>query len=146
MTSTSDTTSVRSVDPDLYRFDGDNVSLLGSRSVGSGELLWPRRLRSPVDGGAVQDVELAPAGTIWSWTFVHVPWPGSKPPDPGAEQGYAVGLIDLDDNGPRVIGALVGPADQWSVGQRVRAVPLPFRTGDTGVEAVLGFAPSGVKR
>ena len=139
MNESSGVLATRSADPSLYEFSKNGTILLGSQSVGSGELIWPRRLRSPIDGGEVVDVVLANTGVIWSWTFVHRPWPGAIPPDPATPDGYAVGLVDLDEDGPRVVGTLVGPSDRWEVGARVRAVPLPFRTDDAGTEAVLGF-------
>ena len=131
--------TVRSIDPEWYDLAGADLTILGSRSVSSGTLFWPRRLRSPVDGGPLEDVVLATEGTIWSWTFVHVPWPGAVAPDAEQLGGYAVGLVDLDDDGPRVICVLVGDSSGWAVGARVRTVPLPFRITDEATEVILGF-------
>jgi uncharacterized OB-fold protein len=118
-----------SVDPQLYSIDETcRIGILGSRSEQTGALFWPRRLQCPMTGGPVSDVELRTTGTIWSWTFVHQPWPGAVAPN-GTHDGYAAGLIDLAGDGPRVVGVLVGDWSTFAVGDRVRAVPLVFVAG-----------------
>jgi uncharacterized OB-fold protein len=134
-----------SVDPQLYSIDETGrVGIHGSRSEPTGTLLWPRRLRCPITGGAVSDVELRTTGTIWSWTFVHQPWPGAVAPN-DTQDGYAAGLIDLDGDGPRVVGVLVGDWSGFAVGDRVRAVPLVFVAGeeDKPARALLAFERAG---
>lgn len=130
----------RSYAPDRYTF-GDEpgllVTILGSRSEETGSLFWPRRLRCPETGGTVRDVELATDGVLWSWTFVSAPWPGEIAPN--GLDGYAVGLVDLDDHGPRVVGVLVGNGHAWTVGQRMRACELHFATVEGTPRSILAF-------
>lgn len=133
------------VDPELYSVDETGqVGILGSRSEQTGALLWPRRLQCPITGGAVSDVELRTTGTIWSWTFVHQQWPGAVAPN-GTHDGYAAGLVDLDGDGPRVVGILLGAWSTFAVGDRVRAVPLVFVAGDEDKppRALLAFERAG---
>jgi uncharacterized OB-fold protein len=134
-----------SVDPRLYSIDETGqIGILGSRSERTGALLWPRRLQCPITGGPVSDVDLQTTGTIWSWTFVHQPWPGAVAPN-GTPDGYAAGLIDLAGDGPRVVGLLVGDWSTFAVGDQVRAVPLVFVAGDEDKppRALLAFEPTG---
>jgi len=126
-----------SVDPHLYRIEGARVVILGSRSDQTGSHFWPRRLGCPETGGTVSDAELPDTGTVWSWTYVHAPWAGIAAPS--TTRGYAAGLVDLDGDGPRVIGVLMGEQGDWEVGARVRAVPLPFRGAGDDVQSMLAF-------
>jgi len=91
-----------SAEPSRHRFGDDgSVTILGSRSDLTGELFRPRRLHCPITCGPVSDGELAATGTVWAWawawarTYVHTPWAGEVLPGP--ENGYAAGLIDLED-------------------------------------------------
>lgn len=127
-----------SMDPTLYRFGVDGaVTIYGSRSAATGALFWPRRIRCPITGGLVEDVDLPGTGTIWSWTYVHTPWPGVRAPNPAAD-GYGAGLVDLDDNGPRVVALLLGGLDTFEVGRRVHALAFPFV--DDPPRSMLAFA------
>lgn len=131
----------RSFAPDRYLFPtelGGEIDILGSRSDATGSLFWPRRLRCPQTGATVTDVRLATTGVLWSWTFVFVPWPGETPPNDGGV-GYGVGLVDLDGDGPRVVGVLVGNRDAWQVGEAMRACELDFVTVDGAPRSIMAF-------
>jgi uncharacterized OB-fold protein len=134
----------RSFAPDRYLFgdppDGE-VVILGSRSDETGSLFWPRRLRCPQTGRTVRDVTLNTEGVLWSWTFVYVPWPGETAPN--GPNGYGVGLVDLDGNGPRVLGILLGDRLAWNVGARMRACELHFATIDGAPKSMLSFEEVG---
>src|SRR3546814_20068605 len=85
-------------DPHLFRLpaDGeDRPRLLGSYAPESGLHFWPRRKRCPVSRTPVRDVELGPAGTLYAWTFPHVPRTGTV--SFGATGGFAVGPVDLSE-------------------------------------------------
>ncbi|GAA1827541.1 hypothetical protein GCM10009836_01550 [Pseudonocardia ailaonensis] len=132
-----------SVDPTLYTFGPEGeVIIPGSQSDETGDRFWPPRLRCPRTGGTVTDVDLATTGTVWSWTFVHAPWPGLVSPN-GTDEGYTAGLVDLAD-GPRVIGVLIGDREAIAVGTPVRAVPLPFRELADQQGAILAFETTGI--
>ena len=103
------------VSPDWYRFGPHGeVTIFGSRGKDDGVLFWPPRLLSPTTGGAVDEVELAVTGSVWTWTYVYAPWPGEVSPSGGL--GYAAGLVDLDGDGPRLAAALIGGPEDWTVG------------------------------
>jgi uncharacterized OB-fold protein len=131
----------RSFNASRYRF-GDApdaaITILGSRSDATGSLFWPSRLRCPQTGGTVSDTILATTGVLWSWTFVHAPWPGDMTPN-GRPDSYGVGLVDLDGGGPRVVGALVGDQTEWAVGERISAVELPYLVIDGELKSLLAF-------
>lgn len=128
---------LQSIDPGLYEFSGERAEILGSYSADAGRSFWPRRFRCPLTGGEVTDVVLPGRGTLWSWSYVYATWPGSLPP--GAGPGYGAGLIDLDDDGPRVVGVLLGEEGDWAVGDRVTARPLPYAGSPAGTMCVLAF-------
>ena len=140
-TVTSDAQSLSSVDPHYYTINGPldapSVRILGSRCAGTGRTFWPRRRYSPVTGGAVSDVELVGTGKIWSWTYVNLPWMGEFAPS--SAPGYGVALVDLDDEGPRVVGMLIGDEGAYAVGDRVQAHALPIRRNGDEYDAMLAF-------
>jgi uncharacterized OB-fold protein len=132
-------TELLPVAPGQYRFGpAGEVTILGSRGDADGVLFYPPRLSSPTDGGAVSEVELPTTGTLWTWTYVHAPWPGDTSPSGGA--GYAAGLVDLDRQGPRIAAVLLGGPEDWTIGMRLRACALPLATTTEGTRCVLAFA------
>ena len=103
--------------------------LLGSRCGSCGEHFFPRRFvcaRCLHEG--CDDVLLGPVGTIYTWTYVHVPLFAKKDI---AVSAYGVGQIDLPE-GPRVQGILLGGRDEFSIGMEV----------ELGLEG-LGLDPNG---
>ncbi|MCZ6462948.1 MAG: OB-fold domain-containing protein, partial [Proteobacteria bacterium] len=90
--------------------------LLGSRCSACGEYFFPRRqvcARCLVTD--LQDTELGPRGTLYTFTYVHVPFFGSLRADAGA---YGVGQVDLRE-GPRVQAVLSGGREELSIGMDV---------------------------
>ncbi len=61
------------------------------------------------------DVELGPRGTLYTWTYVHVPLFAKKD---GSVDAYGVGQIDLPE-GPRVQAILVGGPDDFAIGMEL---------------------------
>lgn len=129
-----------SADPSSYGVDGarpDVVVFHGSHSPSVGINFWPARLQCPVTRTPVVDAVFEGVGVLWSWTFVHLPWPGAVSPARDGAAGYGVGYVDLDA-GPRMAAVLVGDQGDWACGARVRAEPLVFRReadGDVWIPA-----------
>lgn len=123
-------------DPSLFRLptgDERRPRLLGSHAAESDLYFWPRRRRCPVTRTPVVDVELGPTGTLYAWTFLHVPRMGDV--SFGDTGGYAVGQIDLPQ-GVRVQSPLVGSQDDWAIGDEMALTLFPVGVDDDGNELV----------
>ena len=108
--------------------------LLGSACPSCGEHFFPRRLvcaRCLHEG--CEDVELGPTGTLWTWTYVHVPLFAKKD---GSVGSYGVGQVDLPE-GPRVQAILVGGPDDFEIGMELELDLEALRTDDAGDEVVI---------
>jgi uncharacterized OB-fold protein len=93
---------------------------LGSRCRACGEHYFPRRAicaRAECLSPDVVDVELGPHGTLYSYTFVHLPLFGSTNLE--HMDGYGVGQIDLPE-GPRVQVPLAGKQGDFRIGQALQ--------------------------
>jgi uncharacterized OB-fold protein len=96
---------------------GEPPRLLGTRCEGCGEHFYPRRvICARCLSDKTVDVELGPRGTLYSYTFVHLPLFGSTRAEHAA---YGVGQIDLSQ-GPRVQFPLAGTQEEFRVGQTVQ--------------------------
>ncbi len=125
-----------STDPHLFRLpvDGeDRPRLLGSHAPASGLWFWPRRKRCPVTRTPVEDVDLGPFGTLYAWTFLHVPRMGQV--SFGDTGGYAVGQVDLPE-GVRIQAPLMGSQDDWSIGDEMGLTSFPVGLDGEGNELV----------
>jgi uncharacterized OB-fold protein len=135
-------TAVRiAADDDLFELDDPSVEygsvkLLASYSLAADEYFWPRRRRCPLTATPVQGAVLEARGTLWSWSYAHLPWAGVTSPS-GAD-GYGVGLIDLAE-GPRVLGVLLGAQGDWEIGDTMVGVAIDFRERDGQMVCLLGF-------
>jgi uncharacterized protein len=90
--------------------------LLGSRCGACGEHFFPRRhVCAQCLAEGCEDVELGPGGTLWTWTYVHVPLFAKKDRSVGS---YGVGQVDLPE-GPRVQAILVGERDDFTIGMEL---------------------------
>ncbi len=90
--------------------------LLASRCTACGEVFFPRRLvcaKCLHEG--TEDAELSTRGTIYTWTYCHVPLFGKKDAD---VSGYGVAQVDLPE-GPRVQSILFGEKDDFAIGMEV---------------------------
>lgn len=114
--------------------------LLGSRCTTCGEHFFPRRhvcARCLHEG--CEDVELSPTGTLWTWTYVHVPLFAKKDARVSA---YGVGQVELPE-GPRVQALLLGRPDDFEIGREMVLGLETLRTDDDGNEVVImRFAPA----
>lgn len=118
----------------------ESPRLLGSRCPACTEVFFPRRqvcARCLHDG--CDDVELGPTGTLWTWTYVHVPLFAKKDAKVSA---YGVGQVDLPE-GPRVQALLLGGPADFHIGMEVVTDLEVLRTDDAGDEVVImRFAPA----
>ncbi len=108
--------------------------LLGSRCPSCGEHFFPRRLvcaRCLHEG--CDDVELGPTGTLWTWTYVHVPLFAKRD---GSVDAYGVGQVDLPE-GPRVQAILVGGPDDFEIGMELELDLEALRIDEAGDEVVI---------
>lgn len=110
----------------------DNERIVLPRCSVCGEWQWyPEGDGTDCAGGEFEWVEVAPRGTVYSWSVVHRSFlPGGRDRVP-----YVVGMVDLDEVtdagagvGPRLVANLTTDTTDWKVGDRVRA-SFPRRRG-----------------
>ena len=108
--------------------------LLGSRCQSCSEVFFPRRhVCAKCLHEGCDDIELSPRGTIYTWTYVHVPLFAKAN---AKVSTYGVGQIDLPE-GPRVQAILVGERDEFSIGMEVETDLEVLRTDDDGNDVVI---------
>ena len=92
---------------------------LATRCESCGEYFYPRRaICAQCLSEQTVDVELDGRGTLYSYTFVHIPLFGSTNIE--HMEGYGVGQIDLPE-GPRIQAPLAGKQGEFKIGQRLVA-------------------------
>lgn len=115
--------------------------LLGSRCQSCGEVFYPRRLvcaKCLHEG--TDDVELGPRGTLYTWTYVHVPLFAKKD---ASVDAYGVGQIDLPE-GPRVQAILRGGPDDFTIGMELELELEDLGPDKAGNDVVIyRFKPTG---
>jgi uncharacterized OB-fold protein len=114
--------------------DDHRPRLLGSRCPACGEHFYPRRLvcAKCLHEGC-EDVVLSPTGTLWTYTYVHVPLFAKKDAKVDA---YGVGQVDLPE-GPRIQAILVGGADDFEIGMALELDTETLRQTDDGDDVVI---------
>lgn len=126
--------------------DGDDapVRLRGSRCPACDEVFYPRRLvcakclREGTD-----DVLLGTTGTLYTWTWVHVPLFAKTDAEVSE---YAVGQVDLPE-GPRVQAILMGAPEDFSIGMPLELGLETLRQDENGNDVVIyRFTPVGADR
>lgn len=131
--------SVRqSVDPELFRADGERPVLLGSHCAVDKETFYPRRWSCPICLGPLEDVELPQTGTLYSYSFIYVPMFGKAALD---AEGYGVGQVDLPD-GVRIQTTLEGDPNSWKIGDQMSLVYSTVDTKDDIESVLYSFAPA----
>lgn len=100
----------------LFRVDGTVPVLLGSACAACGEHFFPRRRLCPICLADTADTDLSGEGTLYSHTYVHVPFFGRRKIDSG---GYGVGQVDLPE-GVRIQTVLTGDPGSWTTGMPMR--------------------------
>lgn len=116
---------------------GDRPQLIGGRHRETGRITFP--LPSGPDGDLYDSIQLAPDGTLWSWTVQR--FRPKSPPYAGPEafQPYAVGYVALADQ-LIVESRLDGiPFEQLRVDMPVTMALVPFATDPDGT-IVLTYA------
>jgi uncharacterized OB-fold protein len=99
-----------------------------------GEYFYPRRaICAQCLSEQTVDVELEGRGTLYSYTFVHIPLFGSTNIE--HMEGYGVGQIDLPE-GPRIQAPLAGKQAEFRIGQQLVA-ELDTLREDGGRELVI---------
>ncbi len=97
----------------------DGVALVGGYSPSSGRHHFPLAPLCPYTGADdVEEVRLSTEGALWAWTAVTAPPPGYEGPVP-----YGFGVVELEQEGLRVLGRLTEPdPTRLTAGQRMRVV------------------------
>jgi uncharacterized OB-fold protein len=120
---------------------GEAPRLLGCRCRACGEQLFPRRrVCAACLSEDLEETQLGPRGTLYTWTYVHVPFFGSRRADIG---GYGVGQIDLPE-GPRVQAVLSGGPGDFRIGMEMELELESLHARDDGSDVVIfRFRPLG---
>lgn len=108
--------------------------LLGSACRICGEVFFPRRVicAKCLEAG-LDDLELGPRGTLYTYTWVHVPLFGALRSDAA---GYGVGQVDLEE-GPRVQAVLSCPRETLAIGMSLRLELETLSRTEAGDELVI---------
>jgi uncharacterized OB-fold protein len=112
--------------------------LLGSRCAGCSACFFPRSpaCRNPKCADKrIEDVELSPRGTLWTYTVQYY-----KPPPPARFDDpftpYGVGLVDLPE-GIRIMGMISSDdPDSLKIGQEMELVIETLYHDDDGSEVL----------
>jgi uncharacterized OB-fold protein len=113
---------------------GEAPRLLASCCGACGEVLFPRReVCARCLAQNLEDVTIGPRGTLYTYTYVHVPLFGSMR---AAAGGYGVGQVDLPE-GPRVQAVLDGGPDDFRIGMEMELDLETLRENDDGSEVVI---------
>ena len=125
------------IEPGYFTIPADAAEaphLLGSRCQSCGEHFFPRRpLCARCCHRGTDDVELSPHGTLYTYTYIHVPLFNSQR---AAEGGYGVGQIDLPE-GPRVQSVLEGGPGDFQIGMPMDMELETLRKNEKGQEVVV---------
>jgi uncharacterized OB-fold protein len=115
-------------------------NVIVSRCADCGEHFFPRRMVcAKCLSRKLESVEIAARGTIYSYTFVHMPLFGSMRVE--HMEGYGVGQIDLPE-GPRVQLPLAGKQAEYRVGLPVVGEIEPLREDAGRDVCILRFKPA----
>jgi len=115
--------------------------IIGSKCNTCGEHYFPTRAicaRAECLSADTSEVLMGPRGTLYSYTFVHMPLFGSSNLE--HMDGYGVGQIDLPE-GPRVQLPLAGKKDDFRVGMTLEAELDKMREEGTTEYVSVRFRP-----
>ena len=128
----------------LFRVDGDDVVLLGSRRASSGVVKFPAERAELFEGfDDIEAVELSTHGTLYTFTtqeFVPpLPYKGKRGED---FRPYVVGFVEFPE-GLMVEGLIVGvDAADLRIGQAMKSTTTTFETGDGQELLTYAFTPA----
>lgn len=120
--------------PDYFEVDDNGVRLKGSKCSACGEVFYPRRLvcaKCLHEG--TDDVYLSTTGTLFTWTWVHVPLFAKTDSKVSA---YGVGQVDLPE-GPRIQAILQGEPDDFEIGMTLTLDVETLRQDEEGNDVVI---------
>ena len=131
------------IEPGYFTIPEDPAApprLLGSRCQSCGEQFFPRRpVCAKCCHRGTDDVELSPHGTLYTYTYIHVPLFNSQR---ATGAGYGVGQIDLPE-GPRIQSVLEGGPGDFEIGMAMDMDLETLRKNEEGQEVVVfRFRPS----
>jgi uncharacterized OB-fold protein len=123
-----------SMAPDYFDVDDEGVRLKGSKCQACGEVFYPRRVvcAKCLHEGA-DDVFLSTTGTLYTWTWVHVPLFAKTDAKVSA---YGVGQVDLPE-GPRIQAILQGESSDFSIGMQLHLDTETLRQDEAGNDVVI---------
>jgi uncharacterized OB-fold protein len=125
------------IEPGFFTIPDDRSTpprLLGSRCRRCGEHFFPRRpLCARCLAPDCEDVLLGPRGTLWTWTWVQVPFFGRMQ---AGGVGYGVGQVDLPE-GPRIQAVLSGSSGDFAIGMPMQLELETLRESPEGEEVVI---------
>lgn len=118
----------------IPRDAGAPPRLLGSRCDTCGEHFFPRRVVcARCLAQTLSDIELGPRGTLYTYTYVHVPLFGSRRSN---VEGYGVGQVDLPE-GPSVQAVLSGGPGDFRIGMAMELELESLRVNKDGEEVMI---------
>ena len=123
-----------SMAPDYFDVDADGVRLKGSKCQACGEVFYPRRIvcaKCLHEG--TDDVVLSTTGTLFTWTWVHVPLFAKTD---STVSSYGVGQVDLPE-GPRIQAILQGEPSDFSIGMQLSLDVETLRQDKEGNDVVI---------
>jgi uncharacterized OB-fold protein len=123
-----------SMAPDYFDVDDDGVRLKGSKCGACGEVFYPRRIvcaKCLHEG--TEDVVLSTTGTLFTWTWVHLPLFAKTD---ATVSSYGVGQVDLPE-GPRIQAILQGEPSDFSIGMQLHLDVETLRQDDDGNDVVI---------
>jgi uncharacterized OB-fold protein len=118
-----------------WTIEGETVRLHASRCERCGGLTFPPRRQCAACGGAEDPVLLSGAGTLYSFSEIHVAPKGFATP-------YVVGYVDLPE-GLRLFGQIEGRAAELALGQEL-AVTLGAVRRDAAGRPVISYKFKGI--
>lgn len=132
------------IKPGLFTIPDDPKQppkFLATKCQTCGEHYFPRRAicaRPECLSENTVDVEIGPRGTLYSYTFVHLPLFGSSNMEHA--DGYGVGQVDLPE-GPRVQLPLAGKQGEFRIGQTLEAELNTMREDGGNDIVIVRFRP-----
>jgi len=121
--------------------DANPVRLKASKCPACSEVFYPRRIvcaKCLHEGCA--DVFLSNSGTLYTWTWVHLPLFAKTD---ATVSSYGVGQVDLPE-GPRIQAILNGEPTDFSIGMQLQLDVETLRQDDDGNDVVIyRFKPVG---
>ena len=123
-----------SMAPDYFDVTDNGVELKGSKCQSCGEVFYPRRVvcaKCLHEG--TEDVILSSTGTLYTWTWVHLPLFAKTD---STVSSYGVGQVDLPE-GPRIQAILQGEPSDFEIGMQLQLDVETLRQDDDGNDVVI---------